>query len=61
MLITKEHIKAMTLVERMELIDMIWEVTDAEHPKWIEERNEDEVLAEQEETESEEIPSESKL
>ena len=53
MRLTKEDIRLMTLEERMELIDTIWEVTDEEHPEWIDQRSEDEILAGQEEVENE--------
>ena len=54
---TKDDIKAMSMEQRMSLIDMIWEVTDEENPDWKEERNEEEILADDEETE----PAEDKL
>ena len=54
---TKDDIKAMSMEQRMSLIDMIWEVTDEENPDWKEERNEEEILADEEETE----PAEDKL
>ena len=38
----------MTMAERMELIDLIWDVTNDEHPEWVEERSEDEILADEE-------------
>ena len=54
---TKDDIKAMSMEQRMSLIDMIWEVTDEENPDWKEERNEEEILADDEEAE----PAEYKL
>ena len=54
---TKDDIKSMSMEQRMSLIDMIWEVTDEENPDWKEERNEEEILADEEETE----PAEDKL
>jgi len=50
--ITKEDIKAMTMEERMALIDTIWEVTDEENPEWKDERSEDEILSEADEPEA---------
>ncbi len=47
--ITKEDIKAMTMEQRMALIDMIWEVTDEENPDWKDERSEEEILADDDE------------
>lgn len=52
MLITKADIKAMTMEQRMALIDTIWEVTDEENPEWKDERTEEEILAE---TDGEEV------
>jgi uncharacterized tellurite resistance protein B-like protein len=49
--ITKEDIKAMSMEQRMALIDMIWEVTDEENPDWKDERSEDEILADADEGE----------
>ena len=48
--ITKADIIAMTMAERMELIDLIWDVTNDEHPEWVDDRNADELLADEEET-----------
>ncbi|MES2776789.1 MAG: hypothetical protein V4722_21600 [Bacteroidota bacterium] len=53
---TKEDIKAMTMEQRMALIDMIWEVTDEENPAWKDERSEDEILADGDEAEPAEPP-----
>ena len=50
--VTKEDIKAMTMEERMALIDTIWEVTDEENPQWKEERSKDDILADPDEGET---------
>ena len=55
--ITKADIIAMTMAERMELIDLIWDVTNDEHPEWVDERNADELLADEEENASEKASS----
>ncbi len=41
---TKDDIKAMSMEQRMSLIDLIWEVTDEENPDWKDERSDDEIL-----------------
>jgi hypothetical protein len=43
-MLTKDQIKAMTMEQRMALIDLIWDVTDEENPQWKEDRNEDEMI-----------------
>jgi len=52
MIVTKEDVKSMTQDQRMALIDLIWEVTDEEHPEWVDQRSEDEILGEEEEPET---------
>jgi len=58
--VTKDEIKAMTMEQRMALIDIIWEVTDEENPEWKEERSEDEILNEADEAEPSEPDAEKK-
>ncbi len=55
-LITKDYIKALSIEQRMALIDMVWEVTDDENPHWKDLRSEEEILAEHDEAESTEAP-----
>lgn len=50
--ITQAEIKAMTMEQRMAIIDLIWEVTDEENPAWKDERSEDEILAGADEAEA---------